>query len=123
MGYVERARNLIHKKTGGKLFYGKNTMSWSGCNTWLHIVFNKSLLILGLGLDENETFLRWLLIERCKYFRKYPERKHKGWYVCKKSGDEHEIQTEKGKRFFLEKIGFEVIEVDSYDDIYYKIWE
>jgi len=115
---VSRAKNLIHNKDENNLFTGKNVSDWKGYKTWLHIIFNKSLFIFGLGLEENETFLRWLLIERVKYFRKFPEREHKGWYLEVKGNSISE-----GKRMFLEKIGFEVLEADSYEDIYSNIWK
>lgn len=118
MGSVERARNMIHKGNENSLFTGKDTNHWNGFKTWLHIIFNKSLFVFGLGLEENETFLRWLLIERIKYFKKFPDRKQKGWYIQKRTNN----GTEAGKKFFLERVGFEVIEVDDYSDIYENIW-
>lgn len=118
MGSVERARNLLYKGNPENLFSGRNKNAWKGKNTWLDIVFNKSLFIFGLGLEENEIFLRWLLIERMKYFKQFPERKHKGWYINKRDNN----STEEGKKFFLQRVGFEVIEVDEYSDIYEKIW-
>lgn len=119
MGSVERSRNLIHKGNEERLYTGKDVNYWKGYQTWLHIIFNKSLFIFGLELGENETFLRWLLIERIRYFKNSPERKHKGWYLYKKSGN----SIEEGKKFFLEKVGFEVIEVEDYYDIYEGIWK
>ena len=118
MGSVERARNLLHRGKEESLFSGKNVSFWKGHKTWLHIIFNKSLFVFGLGLEENETFLRWLLIDRIRYFKKFPSRKHKGWYLTTRTGN----PTEQGKKFFLEGVGFEVIEVDSFDDIYRNIW-
>ena len=120
MGSVEKARTLIHKGDDRKLFSGKGENNWRGRNSWLHIIFNKSLCIFGLGLEENEVFLRWLLIERAKYFRKFPERKKKGWYVINKPKKIDEKYS--GKKYFFEKIGFEVIEVDDYKDIYETPW-
>ncbi|WP_295939031.1 hypothetical protein [uncultured Alistipes sp.] len=117
MGSAERARTMLHK---GKdcLLRCKDRRRWKGSKTWLHLIFSKSLFIFGLGLEENETFLRWLLIERTKYFKKFPARKHKGWYITTKNS----CSTDAGKKFFLEHVGFEVIEVDDYSDIYEKIW-
>lgn len=68
--------------------------------------------IFGLSLEENEVFFRWLLIERARYFKKFPKRKKDAWYVYagKKNGD--------GKQFFLEGVGVKPIHVDSYDKIY-----
>ena len=121
MGSVERARNLIHKGDERKLFSGKVENNWRGSKTWLHIAFNKSLCIFGSGLEENEIFLRWLLIERAKYFRKFPDRKKKGWYVIKKPKKEDDKYS--GKKYFFEKIGFEVVEVENYSDIYETPWK
>ncbi len=119
MGSVERARNFIHKGNEERLFSDKSIVHWKGYNTWLQIIFNKSLFIFGLGLEENETFLRWLLIERIKYFKRFPNRRHKGWYLQKRSNN----GTDAGKKFFLERIGFEVIEVGDYSDLYEHIWQ
>lgn len=120
MGNVERARKLIHKEPENIRFEGKNQNFWAGYKTWLHIVFNKSLFIFGLGLDETEVFIRWLLIERAKYFRNFPDRKHKGWFVMKNGENS---STNEGKKFFLKSVGFEVIELDEYKAIYEEIWK
>ncbi len=112
MGSVERARSWIHKGNERRLFSGKNVGDWRGAGTWLHIVFNKPLLFIGLGLEENEVFLRWLLIERARYFRKFPKRKKGAWYV-------HTDETDgSGKLFFLNAVGVEPFRVGSYDDMY-----
>ena len=109
MGCVERARKMIQGTNLNEYFSGKNQVGWKGYNTWLHIIFNKSLFIFGLGLEENEVFLRWLLIQRAKYFRMY-NKTFGGWYVDK------EIKA--GKRFFLEQLGFEVINISDYNTLY-----
>ncbi len=123
MGSVERARYLLRNERS--LFSSKDVNNWEGCKTWLHIVFNKSLFVFGLGLEENEIFLRWLLIERIKYLKyilkkhkKHISKEHKGWYINKRSNN----GTDQGKKLFLEHVGFEVIEVDDYADIYEHIW-
>lgn len=120
MGCVERARNLIHKGIEDRLFTGKDVNNWKGSKTWLHILFNKSLCIFGLELNENEVFLRWLLIERYKYFRRFPDRLKKGWYIQKRNNPVNE--NDEGKKFFLSTIGIEFLEVDNYDDIYSTPW-
>ena len=112
MGSVEKARGWIHKGNERRLFSGKNVGDWSGAGTWLHIVFNNPLLIFGLGLDENEVFLRWLLIERARYFRKFPHRRKLAWYV-----DTDDLKNS-GKAFFLEGVGIQVIKANDYDEIY-----
>jgi len=112
MGSVERARGWIHKGSGRRLFSRKGVRDWRGANTWLHIVFNTPLLILGLGLDEREVFLRWLLIERARYFRKFPDRRRDAWYV-------HTDETDdSGKLFFLRGVGVTPVRAVDYDEIY-----
>jgi len=116
MGSVERARALIHKGNENRLFTGKDVHNWKGVKSWLHIIFNKSLFIFGLGLGENEVFMRWLLIERAKYYQKFPERRRSGWYLTS-AGDNNA-----GKKLYLEKIGFQYVELQDYSDIYETIW-
>jgi len=120
IGSIQRTRDYLYKRTQEYLFCSEiDPNDWVGRHSWLHVIFNKSLFIFGIGLEENEIFLRWLFIERTKYFRKFPERKQKGWYLTPKCNDE----TDQGKKFFLEKVGIEVLEVDCFDDIYEKIWK
>ena len=96
MNQVARARSFIHDwERMDDNFAGKNQNKWRGYNTWLHIVFNCPLMILGLGLDVNETFFRWLLIERAKYFEVFQDRRKGGWFLCLKE------DMNDGKRFFL----------------------
>lgn len=115
IGLSARVRSYLHNDDKLDDFYNK-TENWNGDQTWLHIIFNRSLCIFGLGLDENETFLRWLLIERAKYFKKFPKRAKKGWYICRSN------DLTNGKRFLLEHIGFEVVALDSYKDVYENIF-
>lgn len=114
----KRAVELLHSSNSYEDdFYGKNKGNWKGMNTWLHILFNCNVFIFGLGLDQQETFLRWMLIERMKYFRKHKDRKKKGWYICQQD------ELTDGKRFFLERVGFEIIALKSYEDIYNDLFE
>lgn len=126
MGAVERARNWIHKGEEDSLFRGKNRRNWRGVNSWLHIVFNRALVFIGLSLNSNEVFLRWLLIERAKYFKfldknfhQYQKRQNKAWYFYAKEGeryaDEHETN---GKFFFLKQVGVEPVLADKFEDLY-----
>ena len=112
MGSVERARGWIHKGSQSGLFARKGARDWKGADTWLHVAFNKPLLIFGLGLDEREVFLRWLLIERARYFRKFPDRRRDAWYV-------HTDETDdSGKLFFLDGVGVKPVRAADYDEIY-----
>ena len=123
MGSVEKARTLIHKgkaRTNG-LYAVKNIAGWQGADTWLHTIFNKPLCIFGLGIEENEVFIRWLLIERARYYKKFPDRKKQGWYIAPKKENPNNDTT--GKIRFLKGIGFDLIETNSYDEIYKTAWE
>jgi hypothetical protein len=116
MGLVTRARGWLHN-TEDRLFDGKNEKNWRGARTWLHIVFNKPLLIFGLNLAENEVFLRWLLIQRAQYFQEFPQRNKPAWYVFK------EKEADPGKMFFLKNVGVKPIAVSCHDEIYNtEIW-
>jgi hypothetical protein len=112
MGSVQRARSWIHGGNETRLFSGKNIRNWVGAGSWLHIVFNNPLVIFGLRLDENEVFLRWLLIERARYFKKFPNRKKRGWYVHTESLEDS------GKKLLLEGVGVELVKVDDYEELY-----
>ncbi|MGB0424465.1 MAG: hypothetical protein ACPGED_09080, partial [Flavobacteriales bacterium] len=114
MGSVERARGLIQGKKETGLYAASSKKPWGGKNTWLDLIFHKSLCFVGLGLEENETFLRWLLIERVKYFNKFPSRRKPAWYMHPKSSGE----INEGKKFFLNNMGVEVHEVVDFDAIY-----
>jgi len=117
MGNVNRVSNSLHNDFEK---YDKETKRGSlYINSWLNIIFNKSIFIVGLALDENEIFLRWLLIQRAKYFHRFSDRKKQGWYLIKKGKE----NISDGKRFFLNSVGFEILEVDSYDVMYNDIWE
>lgn len=115
MGSVQRARGWLHGSGEENLFRAKDRRNWRGARTWMHLIFNKPLLFIGLGLAENEVFLRWLLIERAKYFRRFDERRHPAWYVY--VNDPHDDRLP-GKLFFLEAIGIRCVEASSYDAIY-----
>jgi len=112
MGSVERARGWLHKGNDRRLFSGKNEHLWAGAASWLHVVFNCPLLMFGLALDENEVFFRWLLIERARYFKKFPNRTKPAWYVYAGS------PNNEGKQFFLEGVGVSPLQVNDYSDIY-----
>jgi len=116
MGSVERARNWLHKGER-RMFQQGNEKLWLGYESWLQIFFNSPLLIFGLALNENEVFLRWMLIERAIYFKKYPHRRKRAWYVAPSS------EISEAKKYFLEGVKIECLTVDTYQDIYSeKVW-
>lgn len=108
MGNVEYARKMIQGDYFSEFFNGKDQQNWAGYYTWMHILFNRNLFIFGLSLDENEVFLRWLLVQRAKY-AKIHNRKVKGWFF------DQSIST--GKKFFLETLGFEVVDI-PHEELY-----
>jgi hypothetical protein len=58
-----------------------------------------------------------LLIERYKYFSKFPSRHKQAWYVY----PSHELQP--GKHLLFENIGIVPVRVNDYSDIYLLPWE
>ncbi len=116
MGSVERARALIHKGGSKRLFAEKHQGQWNGCNTWLHCIFNNKLMFVGLGLDTSEVFLRWLLIERAKYFKANPARRREAYYLH--AGRD----LSQGQIIFLKSVGCEVIKLPDYDQLYGDAW-
>lgn len=115
MGSVQRARGWLHGSGDEKLFRAKDKRNWRGAATWMHLVFNKPLMFVGLALEENEVFLRWLLIERAKYFKKFEERRQSAWYVYV---DDPKDERQAGKLFFLEAMGVKGVRAESYHAIY-----
>lgn len=116
---LDRARGMIQGKPIFQCenFNGKNQNYWIGYNTWLHFIFNRSLFVFGLSLDENEVFLRWLLIQRAKYLSAYGK-PQKAWFIV---GPNDSIND--GKRLFIESVGFEIISISDYKTIYEDVWQ
>lgn len=85
-------------------------------NSWLTVFFNKDLYIIGLGLSSYELSVRWLLLQRERFFKEYPERRKRTVFVY--SSPE---RLTKSKKFFLETAGIEREKLD-YEDIY-SSWE
>lgn len=117
MGSVERARGLLHKGNESRLFSGKNIDEWAGYQSWLHVIFNNDLIFIGLGLETTEVFLRWLLIERAKYFKQFPQRKRKAYFI---HADSKEIPI--GQKLFLNSVGIDIVQEHSYEDLYQSPW-
>jgi len=110
MGSVERGRGWM-QRSGSRLYKGADIASWPGAHTWLQAFLHKPLLFMGLGLEQNEVFLRWLLIERARYFLRFPARRKGAWYV-------HAGSLDAGKAFFLRGVGIEPVAVEDYAQIY-----
>jgi hypothetical protein len=83
-------------------------------NTFLNILLNKDLLVFGLALESNETFLRWLLLQRNRLNPNL-----KGYFVLIEEFDD----TDKnkfpfGKDFFLKQLNFEVVRFKTASEFY-----
>lgn len=111
MGSVRQARSWLRSSRADSLLKTKDIEDWRGVNTWLQILFTKSLLIFGLGLDENEVFLRWLLLERKRYYQKEGTNCPQSWFV-------HEARMSEGKKFFLSHVDVSPKSVKSHYSIY-----
>lgn len=118
MGSVARARAWIHAGGERRLFGSSDIHRWAGASTWIHVVMVRPLVFFGLGLGESEVFLRWLLVERARYFRKFPQHLQKAWFVYT------DPEESPGKLLFLKGIGIEPVKVSSYEEIYgAQVWD
>ncbi|MDR0927755.1 MAG: hypothetical protein LBO69_08330 [Ignavibacteria bacterium] len=131
MGNVAKVRDLIHK--GDDCLYKRNKKGgWIGDKTWLEIFFHSIPCFIGIGLEENEIFLRWLMVERRKYLDRYKPQAgdsfyiKKGWYLTAKEElegkDASFIAKYEAKKYFLESVGVNVIEFDTYEDVYSNVF-
>lgn len=109
MGAVQKARDLVHGNEE-RLFEGKRTQMWDGYHTWLHIWFNSPLIIFGIGFGIDEVFLRWLLIERRKYYRIY-NHDMEVWYISTGDSDPSTINL-------MQNLGVEIVRESDYSNIY-----
>jgi hypothetical protein len=71
MGAVQRARPLIYNRGGLRELGAGTPLGVSG--TWLEVFFFCPLVMLGFGFNKDETFLRWLFLERARLHRLRPE--------------------------------------------------
>jgi hypothetical protein len=117
MGSVAKAKSYLQNVSPKQIVTNK-PFNWQGHNSWLNLIFNKQLIFFGLALEENETFLRWLLIERKKYFNAVGNKTCRAWYI----GVASELKNNTGKLFFLEQLGITPIMVADYRTIYEAIW-
>lgn len=114
MAATSRAHGWLHGGAG-RLFGDSEIDVWRGRNTWLDIIFHMPLVFFGLGLGRDEVFLRWLLIQRARYFAQHPDRKQPAWYVYPLNEAKPEDQA---KYFFLDKLGVTPLAVADYHAIY-----
>ncbi len=109
VGNSVKAKELLPIKKADGLFF-------KGENTWLKPFFTKSLCIIGFGLNEQEMFLRWLLVQRALAMKRFVVPPTKSWYL--NCGEMSE-----GKKLFLQKVGIETIDVKDFDFLYDTFWK
>lgn len=112
MGAVERARTMLYGKGGLKLQARQWDGRWNGSDSWLEVFLFMPLVIVGFGFKKDETFLRWLLLERARFHKIRPEWAQPTWYVCEASSDNALHRT------FFEALGITMVIVNSHHDIY-----
>lgn len=113
MGAVQRARPWVY--TGHKALRANgnpNDSEWTGRNTWLDILFFSPLMIFGFGFSKDETFLRWLFLERARLQKINPDLEADTWFIdTPKNGSLH-------RKPFFESLGIEYVTVSEFADIY-----
>lgn len=114
MGSVHRARHWIYRGDDSlkSRLKADDIDAWTGANSWLDIVFSRPLLIFGFGFGRDEIFLRWLFLERARFFKQNPERRRDAWYV------DTPAKEHRDRRAFFERLGMNYVAATSYKDIY-----
>lgn len=121
MGMVERLRKLKHGVAKEILSDPDEDPTRDPAYhaaPWLRIFMGRKLWIQGLALHADEVSLRWLLIQRFRYWKRYrsEHRQCSGWYVhgpvkiCGGLDDD--------RRAFLESVGLKIIEIQNAENIY-----
>lgn len=108
MGCVARCRPWI--------LHAKTFPDWVGQDTWVDILLKMPLVAFGIGLEEQEVWLRWLLIQRANLYKKHDCKRPPAWYVYPAEEENAEGQAE--KRFFLQCLGLEPHKVTDFSAIY-----
>ena len=119
VGMLDRARFAIRGKKGAAL--SKSKEEWFADNTWLDLMYNRPLVVIGLGVSTDEIFLRWLLLGRNRHLTDFSNKvdrdeKH-SLYL---SSSEHPVPY--AQRLFLETCGFEIIELSTDKELYEDLW-
>jgi len=88
-------------------------------STWIKIFFERDIIIFGLGLNEQEVFIRWLLLQRAKFFKSNPDLKRNGFYINHSEPSKQNV----GKKFFLESVGIKYVDfIKDHDGFYNGFW-
>ena len=119
VGMCARAKDTFQNEKGQM---SKSDEEWYGDNTWLDLFYNKNLVVIGLGLSTDESFLRWLFLGRSRHLTNFAnkcsrEEKHSLYLT---TADNPVLLAQ---RLFLEICGFEIVELSSYKELYEDLWE
>jgi len=113
MGAVQRARSWVyHGRESLRTLASREDGQWQGNKTWLDVLFFSPLMIFGFGFNKDESFLRWLFLERARLHKINPSWKVKTWFV-----DTPRTSSLHRKAFF-EGLGMKYVAVADYNDIY-----
>lgn len=125
MGMVERLRKLKAPiaKEAFRGPEGDQKIPAFHAAPWLRIFLGKKLWIQGLGLGPDETSIRWLLIQRFRYWSNFRacDRFKSGWYVHSSAKEVGPLDD--ARRTFFESVGVQVISIDEAADAYTKLFE
>ncbi|MCX6879364.1 MAG: SIR2 family protein [Verrucomicrobia bacterium] len=92
---------------------------------WLRVFMGRKLWIQGLALHADEVSLRWLLIQRFRYWKLYQPNPHggpTGWYVHGPTEDSKVGALDAPRRAFFESVGLSVIQIRKKGDMYDKLF-
>ncbi len=113
MRAIEYVRNLLFPPNKFDAEIIQNQWNNPVKDTWIDILLSKHLVILGLSLDKDETLLRWLLIQRAKFYAMFHYTQKRGFYIVPESE-----ALEDGKVLFFKTVGIDVVRVKDYESVY-----
>jgi hypothetical protein len=115
MGAVHRARAWIYRgdESLARMAKSEKGKAWSGQGSWLEIIFFCPIMIFGFGFHKDESFLRWLFLERARFHKMYPNWERKAWFI-----DTPSSTSKLSRKPFFDALGIEYISVNDYSEIY-----
>lgn len=115
---TSQAKKLLSSTGKDRIsLFDAKTDVWAGRNTWLDLFFRRQIIVIGLALDSQEVFLRWLFIQRAKYLKlKYPdpEKRPKAWFIHTDAN----LSDKSPKGIFFKACGMDLIREKRFCDIY-----
>ena len=116
MGMVQRLRHLMQRATKEVMQALKEgqepALSYEGA-PWLTIFMRRKIWIQGLAVSAEEVSIRWLLIQRLRYWTrvKPDEGLTSGWYIHGPTQRVGPLDQE--RRIFFESVGLKVLEISQ----------